>query len=295
MKGNNIKKGFGRDDITDYLLIGIGSLIQAFGMAVFLIPANLISGGISGLAQVINFYTGWPIGTMTLIGNIPLFFLGFRFLGKFKFAIRTVLAVVLFSVFTDILYFVLPDPTVTHDIFLNTVFGAVVLGIGFGLVYRGSGTSGGSDIIGRILNQRLGVPITQSFMVTDSISVIFGAIAFGWELGLYGLIAIYISGVAAEMVSEGNSIFREAVIITNSPDKLAESIMQTLEHSVTHIKGIGGYSGSEKAILYCVIYRSEVNMLKRLVVEADPNSFMVVGQVNEVLGEGFQKYKVISD
>lgn len=288
------KAVFSKNNIMDYLMISLGSLIQAFGMVMFLIPAQLISGGISGLAQVLHHYTAWPIGTMTLLGNIPLFLIGWRYLGGFKFASRTIVSVILFSLATDLLFFLMPEPELTHDIFLNTIFGAVTLGLGFGLVYRGGGTSGGSDIIGRILNQRLGIPITQSYLFTDSASIILGAVAFGWELALYGMIAVYISGMAAEMVSEGNSIFRKAIIITSQPQKISRSIIDILGHTVTFLQGTGAYSGEPKTIVYCVINRSEVNQLKKLVVEADPAAFMVVGQANEVLGEGFQPYKYLN-
>ena len=176
-----------KESVGDYTLILIGSFIQALGMVYFLIPARLISGGISGLAQVINHYTALPIGTMTLIGNIPLFILGWRYLGGRKFALRTVFAVALFSLFTDLLTETIGPVALTHDLLLNSLFGASILGVGFGLVYRGSGTSGGTDIVGRILNQRLGVPLTQSYLVVDSISVILGGIAFGWDLALYSL------------------------------------------------------------------------------------------------------------
>lgn len=283
-----------KETIIDYLYLLFGSVIQAAGMAFFLIPSKLVSGGISGLAQVLNHYSSWPIGVMTLAGNIPLFFLGWQYLGKIKFAARTIFSVTVFSIFTDLLSAWTSHTAITQDIFLNMMFGAVVLGIGFGFVYKGSGTSGGSDIIGRILNQRLCLPISQSYLLTDSISVILGGIAFGWDLALYGLIAIYISGFAAEMISEGSGYFRDVIIITGEPEKITRSVIEILDRSVTQMKGVGGYSGEEKSILYCVIGRNEVNQLKKMVVDADPASFMVVGHTHEVLGEGFQTYKSLS-
>lgn len=284
-----------KETLSDYALILIGSVIQAFGMVYFLIPAQLISGGVSGLAQVINAHTGWPIGTMTLIGNIPLFLIGWRFLGGRRFAMRTVFAVLMFSFFTDLLNSVLVNPVVTNDVLLNSLFGAVVLGLGFGLVYRGSGTSGGTDIICRILNQRLGVPMTQSYLFSDSISVLLGGLTFGWDLALYGLIAIYVSGEAADMMSVGSAVFRDVLIISDNADQIADEIMTVLDHGVTHLDGRGGYSGLKKGILYVVVGRSEVNRLKRIVVKADPNAFMVVGHANEVLGEGFLPYKTLPE
>ncbi|GAP39099.1 YitT family protein [Flexilinea flocculi] len=283
-----------KETIYDYLYLLFGSVIQAAGMAFFLIPSKLVSGGVSGLAQVLNHYSSWPIGIMTLIGNIPLFILGWQYLGRIRFAARTIFSVIIFSIFTDLLSGWTSCSAITQDIFLNMMFGAVVLGIGFGFVYKGSGTSGGSDIIGRILNQRLGLPISQSYLLTDSISVILGGIAFGWDLALYGLIAIYISGFAAEMISEGSGYFRDVIIITKEPEKITRAVIEILDRSVTQMKGVGGFSGEEKSILYCVIGRNEVNQLKKMVVDADPASFMVVGHAHEVLGEGFQTYKNLS-
>ena len=294
MNQKNFKGYFSKENIIDFLYIILGCLVQAVGMAVFMVPAKLVSGGISGLAQVINHLTGWPIGVMTLIGNIPVIIIGWHYLGRLRFAVRTLTAVILFSVFTDIIYYFLADPTLTGDLFLNTIFGAVIMGVGFGLVYLGGGTSGGSDIIGRILNQRLGMSISASYLVCDTLPIILGAIFFGWELALYALIAVYINGKAAEVISEGNSSFRQAYIISDAHAEIAKRIMMELDHGVTILHGSGGYSHREKEILYCVIYRGEVNTLKKLVAEADPKAFMIVGQANEVLGEGFQQNKYYS-
>ena len=284
-----------KETIGDYFQILVGAIIQALGMVYFLVPAQLISGGVSGLAQVINHHTGWPIGTMTLIGNVPLFILGWRYLGGRKFALRTVFAVAMFSLFTDLFTKLLGPTVVTNDVLLNSLFGAVVLGIGFGLVYRGSGTSGGSDIIGRILNQRLGMPLTQSYLLTDSISVLLGGLTFGWDLALYGMIAIYISGEAAEMISVGSSVFRSVIVISDASTEIAGSVMERMGHGVTFLDGYGGYTGRKKGILYVVIGRAEVNLLKRIVHKADPNAFMVVGHATEVLGEGFLPYKTLPE
>ncbi len=289
-----IREVFTRDSIVDFLMIALGCIIQAVGMVVFMAPANLISGGITGLAQVLNHLSGWPIGTLTLLGNIPVLVLGWRYLGRIQFAVRTLAAIILFSVFTDLIYFIFPNPAITDDLFLNTIFGAVIMGFGYGMVYLGGGTSGGSDIIGRILNQRLGFSITYAYMVTDTFSIILGSIVFGWQLGLYAIIVVYISGKAAEVVSEGSSSFRQAYIISDAQEEIKKKILTEMDHGVTIFHGEGGYSGEDKEVLYCVINRGEINALKKLVAESDPNAFMIVGQANEVLGEGFQKNKYYS-
>ncbi|MEN4012082.1 MAG: YitT family protein [Chloroflexota bacterium] len=279
---------FSRKTVQEYSFIIVGALVQALAMRLFLVPAMLVSGGISGTSQIINHFTGWPIGLMVFIGNVPLFFLGWQYLGGARFAKRTALAIALFSLFTDVLVFFLPAEGVTSDLVLDCLYGGILLGVGLGLVYRGQGTSGGSDILGRILNHRFGISISQAYLITDTLVVLAGGFAFSWERALYGLLVIYISGLAAEAVSEGSGVFRAVMIITSEPEQVTQSIMTTLERGVTILPGTGAYTGAERPVLYCVITRSEVNPLKQLVREVDPKAFMVIGQVHEALGEGFK-------
>ncbi|HZW02513.1 MAG TPA: YitT family protein [Anaerolineaceae bacterium] len=273
--------------LQDYAFILIGALVQALAMRLFLVPAQLVSGGISGAAQIINYFSGWPIGVMVFIGNAPLFILGWRFLGGSRFALRTALAIVAFSAFTDLLVAFIPAEGFTDDLVLNALYGGILLGVGLGLVYRGRGTSGGSDILGRILNHRLGISISQAYLITDTLVVLAGGLAFDWERALYGLVVIYVSGLAAEMTSEGQSIFRTAIIVTNCPDAVSNSIFDVLERGVTILPGTGAYTGASRPVLYCVVTRSEVNPLKEIVRSADPKAFMVIGSAHEALGEGF--------
>ena len=275
----------------EYLVILLGALVQALAMRLFLIPGQLVSGGISGAAQIINHFISFPIGAMVFIGNIPLLFLGWRFLGGPRFAFRTAVAVGAFSLFTDLLVLVIPPAGVTQDNVLNALFGGVVLGIGLGLVYRGGGTSGGSDILGRILNHRLGISISQAYLITDTIVVLAGGFAFSWEKALYGMVVIYVSGLAAEMISEGSSIFRTAIIISEKSEAISREVMTVLERGVTVLSGTGAYTGADRPVLYCVITRSEVNQLKQMVKEIDPQAFMVIGVTHEALGEGFRPLK----
>ena len=276
-----------RQSPQDYFFIVLGAFVQALAMRLFLIPGLLVSGGISGLAQIIQYFTGWPIGVMVLLGNIPIFLLGWRYLGGIYFALRTALAIFAFSVFTDGLAYLLPLEGITPDLVLNTLFGGVLLGIGLGLVYHGRGTSGGSDIIGRILNHYRGISISQAYLITDAIVVLAGGFAFNWEHALYGMIVIYVSGLAAELTSEGSNVVRAAFIVTNKAEEITERIFKLLERGVTILPCTGGYTGDARPMLFCVIARSEVNILKDIASKVDPQAFMVIGQANEALGEGF--------
>ncbi len=282
------KLNFSNHLFRDYLFIFLGAFVQALSMRLFLIPGQLISGGVSGAAQIIHSFSDFPIGLMVIIGNIPLYLVGWRHLGGLKFALRTLFSVVAFSILTDALPYFLPFQQITSDMLLNTLYGGVLLGAGLGIVYLGRGTSGGSDILGRILNYRFGFSISAAYMLTDSVVVLASGFAFGWEKALYGLIVIYVSGVVAEIVSEGSSVVRTAMIITNKHAQIAEQIMQQLERGVTYLSGEGAYTHEERLILYCVISRPEVSILKGIVSEIDDHAFMVIGQANEALGEGFR-------
>lgn len=287
--------------IRDYFLIILAALIQAFSLRLFFIPANLASGGVSGISQLINHLTGWPVGLMILIGNIPLFALGWRFLGGYRFALRTAVFILTYSVFTDLLVKTTlfgangAGTSLIHDlqgdIFLNSLYGAIVSGIGYGLVYRARGTSGGSDILARILNHYRGIPMTQSYLLVDTIVILGAGFVFGWKAALYAMIALYVSGLAAETTLEGGGTVRTAMIVTSEPESVSNRVLDELERGVTVLEGTGAYTGAERPVLYCVISRAEVASLKAIVHEVDPHAFMVIGVAHEALGEGFRPLK----
>lgn len=286
-------------NLKDYLMIALASLIQAASLWIFFVPANLASGGVSGIAQLINHFTDWPIGLMVLIGNVPLFLLGWRFLGGRRFAMRTAAAIITYSLLTDLL---MKIPAFVHysdilindlkgDIFLNSLYGAIISGIGFGLVYRARGTSGGSDILARILNKWRGVSMTQSYLMVDTAVILSAGFIFGWKAALYAMITLYVSGLVSETVLEGGGTVRTAMIITNRPEDVSARVIENLERGVTYLEGRGAYTGNSRPVLYCVVSRSEVSTLKTIVHEIDPDAFMVIGVAHEALGEGFMPLK----
>ncbi|MCA2001815.1 MAG: YitT family protein [Chloroflexi bacterium] len=287
--------------IQDFILIALGALIQAFSLRIFFVPANLASGGVSGISQLINHFTGWPIGLMALIGNVPLFLLGWRFLGGYRFALRTAFAVVTYALFTDLslkLPFFLPGGAadrlirdLSGDIFLNSLYGAITAGIGYGLVYRARGTSGGSDILARILNKWRGVSMTQSYLMVDTAVILGAGFVFGWKEALYAMITLYVSGLVSETVLEGGETVRTAMIVTDKPEEVSSRILEDLERGATYLEGRGAYTGSSRPVLYCVVNRTEVAAIKVIVHEIDPDAFMVIGTAHEALGEGFRPLK----
>jgi uncharacterized membrane-anchored protein YitT (DUF2179 family) len=279
--------------IRDYFLIALASLIQAISLRLFFIPANLASGGVSGISQLINHFTGWPIGLMVLLGNLPLFALGWRFLGGKKFGMRTAFAVVTYSVLTDLIprLHIFPEAGLTNDIVLNSLYGALVSGIGYGLVYRARGTSGGSDILARILNNWRGISMSQSYLAVDSLVILAAGFVFGWPKALYALITLYVSGLVAETTLEGGGTVRTAMIVTKEVEAISNRVLDDLERGVTILEGSGAYTGENRPVLYVVITRAEVATLKAIVHELDPLAFMVIGVAHEALGEGFKPLK----
>jgi len=232
---------------------------------------------------------------MVFFGNIPLFLLGWRLLGGKRFALRTLVAVFTYSVFTEAVLWLpfFPKNGITDDLVLNSLYGAVVSGIGYGLVYRGQGTSGGSDILARILNRWRNISMTQSYLMTDAVVILGAGFVFGWQKALYAIITLYVSGLVVDTTMEGAGTVRTALIITEKSKDVADRILGEMERGVTILNGTGAFTGEARPVLYCVVTRSEIQQLKTIIHEADPRAFMVVGAAHEALGEGFQPFKKI--
>lgn len=287
--------------LRDYVLIVIAAIMQALSLRLFFVPAQLASGGVSGISQLINHFTGWPIGLMILIGNVPLFILGWRYLGGHQFALRTATAILAYSTFTDLILktpLFAPNGAGTAlindlqgDIFLSALYGAIVSGVGYGLVYRARGASGGSDILARILNHWRGIPMTQSYLMVDTAVILGAGFVFGWKEALYAMIALYVSGLVAETTLEGGGTVRTAMIVTSEPNAVSQRVLDELLRGVTVLQGTGAFTGAERPVLYVVITRAEVVTLKAIVREVDPSAFMVIGHAHEALGEGFRSLK----
>jgi uncharacterized membrane-anchored protein YitT (DUF2179 family) len=279
--------------MRDYALVTAGALVQAVGLRLFLVPAELASGGISGISQIINKFTGWPIGLMVFLGNVPLFLIGWRMLGGRGFAVRTLVAVAVYSFFSEAVLWLsfFPQNGLTDDLVLNSLYGAAVSGIGYGLVYRGQGTSGGSDILARILNRWRGISMTQSYLMTDAVVILSAGFVFGWEKALYAIITLYVSGLVVDSTLEGAGTVRTAMIVTNRMEAIYDRILHDMARGVTLLHGTGAYTMDPRPVMYCVITRSEVQQLKTIVHEADPEAFMVIGVAHEALGEGFRPLK----
>ncbi len=277
----------------DQVIITAGCVIWALSYALFQAPFNLSTGGVSGVAIIVKHYTGFPLGTFFLLANIPLLILGYFQLDRLRFLLSTMWAVVVFSFTTDFFVAHLPAMMerfpVSDDTLLNAIYGGVLAGVGTGIIYRAGGTFGGTTIIARIVNKKTGFPISQCFMYTD-FSVILGAgLVFNWEVALLSILVLLISGITSDVVLEGISYVRTAMIITENPYDVSRALMEEMGRGVTLWNATGGYSGQAKHMIYCTVRRSEIQELKRLMTTVDPNAFFVIGVAQQAFGQGFTR------
>lgn len=273
-----------RFDVRNYLLLTTGALISAINLDLFLAPVNIAPGGLSGVAIILNAFTNWPIGLVVLVLNIPMLGLGFRNLGRFRFLIRTTYVVIIFSLGIDILAGWLPPDGLTNDLLLNALFGGVVGGIGSGLIYLGQGTAGGTGIVGRVIQQRTGIPLSQVYLVTDGGIVLVAGLVFGWEMALYALVTLFIWGIAADQILEGPSVIRTVLIVTDRPEDVSCIVTGRLKLGITAWPARGMFTASKHTVLFCTVNRPDVNALRSAVLNADPHAFIVIGHGHQSVG-----------
>lgn len=278
-------------EIRRLVLLIAGTLISAAGYAIFQVPHDIAAGGLSGIGIIVNHFTGFSVGAFYLLVNIPLLVIGFFYLGGWRFLISTIIAVVLFSAATEYAILFLPvylgPEPLTRDILLSAIYAGLIGGIGGGLVYAAGATLGGTAILGRILQLRTGVPLSQVYLWVDGAIVVTAGIVFGWELALYAMLTLLLSGLAADYALEGPSRARNAIIITTQKEAMVHALMTQLDRGVSVWEATGGYTGAPRSVIMCTIYRPQVNELKRVVGEVDPQAFVSIGITQEVLGSGF--------
>ena len=271
-----------------FVLLTLGAAIFALSVVVFQAPFDIAPGGITGVAIILNHLIGTPIGLVILLGNIPIQILAYRLLGGWRVIIATIYAVVLESLLIDLLPAI---PPISNDRFLNAVFGGIIGGIGAALVLRAGGTLGGSATLGRILQERYGIPLSSSTLYTDGLVVIAAGLAFGLEGTLYAIVALFVGGATTDYALEGPSVIRTSVIVTDHPQEVADRIIEELGRGVTSWDAKGMFTEQPHSVLYVTIARSQVNALKRIVTSTDPNAFLVIGQGHAAYGVGFREIR----
>lgn len=275
--------------LSDMLLLVAGSLISAVSVSVFMAPFNIVPGGVSGIGVMLNHLDPRiAIGLVVLIGNIPIQLLAYTSLGGWAVVAKTIVYVVLFSLTVDSIGPVLAGINVGSDVLLNALFGGIVGGLGGGLIYRAGGTLGGTSTLARILQQRLGVPLSTSTLYTDMGVVVLAGLIFGWEGALYATVALFVGAAASDYVLEGPSVIRTATIVTDQPERVSAAVMREMKRGVTAWPGTGMFTDQQHTVLFITIGRPQVGTLRRIVFAADPAAFVVIGQGHVAYGKGFK-------
>jgi uncharacterized membrane-anchored protein YitT (DUF2179 family) len=210
--------------------------------------------------------------------------LGYLWLGRFRFLVRTLFVVLLYNIGVDLLARWIPPQGVTEDLLLNALFGGVVGGLGTGLVFRGRGTSAGTGVVSRILQLRTGIPISQVYLITDGAIIVLAGIVFGWEKALYALLTLFVWGLATDYILEGPSTIRTVFIVTDEPEAVSRAVLQGLGIGVTAWPARGEFTGAQHAVLFCTVGRPDVNALRSMVTETDRSAFVVVGHGHQASG-----------
>jgi uncharacterized membrane-anchored protein YitT (DUF2179 family) len=273
--------------LRDYVTIAVGAVLIALSADIFAIPNQVVPGGLTGIATILHYTLRVPVGLTTLLFNIPLVLAGYRWSGGRRFAARTLFATSVMALTIDLL--ANRVHSLTTDPLLYTIYGGLLDGLGMGLVFRARGTTGGTDIMAQLLNRWTGVSLGAWLLVLNAAILSAAGLMLGWERALYALILSYVSSRAIDLVQEGISYHKSALIISGHADQVKEAILQQLARGVTVLHGQGGYTGIARDVLLSVVRQSEISQLKQLVYAIDPAAFMIIGQAQEVLGEGFQR------
>lgn len=276
-----------------------GACLAALGYAMFQVPFNIVAGGISGIGIIVNHFAGWPVGLIFWLLNLPLLVLGFFYLGRWGFLLRTLVAATIFSIATDFFVAYMPhwlsQYPLTDDLLLNTIYGGIVGGIGGGLIYRAGGTMGGTGIIGRIIQKKTGQPLSQVYFYTDGFIILLAGLLFGWDIALYGFLMLFLNGLASDYTLEGPSSARTATIITNYPQAVIDELMVHLHRGVSFWEVTGGFTGQKRYLVLCTVTRPQVGEVKQLVAKADPHAFVTIGVSHEAMGAGFTPMPAATD
>lgn len=271
--------------MLSYILLVIGCLISAAGLNLFLVQHHLLSGGVGGLALIAYYLFSLPVGMLILVLNLPLLYLAYRFLGK-RYLVASIFGTVLYSVLVDATQF-LSGYTVVDDTMLAAIYGGVICGIGFGIVFRAGFNTGGFDIISAIVKQYYGINMgTFNFMV-NSIIVLLSAVLFGIKPAMFTLISMFITAQLTNRVVTGFNHKKTIMIVSESAREIADEIIEELGRGVTFLHGEGAFTGQPRRVIFVVVNLTQIARIKMLTAKVDPYAFMIVQDASEVMGRGF--------
>jgi len=273
--------------VREYLFILVGCLLTAMGLDMFLVPNKIAAGGVSGIATIVHYVAHLPVGIVMLVINVPLFLAGTKKLGM-RVGLRSLFGTFALSLFIDFLAPVLPVPTT--DPLLASIYGGIIVGIGIGMVFRNKGTTGGTDLAAAIINKYMKMSVGVVLFVVDASVILAAGVVFkSAELALYALLTVFLTARVIDIVQEGFGYAKAAIIISQKPEEVAQSIMQKMDRGATALHGRGLYTGVERDVILSVVTRAEISNLKELVHTIDPQAFVILTDVHEVMGEGFRR------
>lgn len=274
--------------LKHYGAITIGALLASLGLNLFLAPHNIVSGGASGIAVIVHSLTGFPMGTLILLVNIPLFIAGFCMLGS-GFGIKSLYGTVIFSLLIDITAHL---PGLTDNLLMASVFGGALFGIGFGIIFLAGATSGGTDILAAFLHKLVPVlDVGKWIFVIDTVIILAGAVFLSdTDRVLAGILALFITSFLVDYLISGANVAKVVYIVSDKGEAIAEKILTELNRGVTGIYTRGMFVKKDRLMLMCVVKRIELARLRHIVTELDEKAFFVLSQARQVTGEGFQVY-----
>ena len=274
--------------VKKYFQLCVGAVIAATGLELFLIPNNVIDGGVVGLAIMSAHITELPFGLFLIVINIPFLYLGYKQIGK-SFAISTIVAVCFLSFWSEVFE---PMERVTSDPFLAAIFGGIIDGLGVGLIMRAGGSLDGTEIVALIADKR-SVFSTGEVLMFINLFILSGAVLlFGWDKAMYSLFAYYVIAKMIDVTIKGLDESYGVMIVTNEPEELTAALNDRLGRGVTLLYGEGGYTHQQKKVLYCVVTRLEVDKLKEIVHDKDENAFVTINVVHDIVGGRFKKKSI---
>lgn len=278
-------------DLKSYLIITFGIILVAISVEYFFAPNNLAAGGVTGAAIVINaIFPKLSVGILTFIMNAALFVVAFMFIDG-NFGVKTIYASLGLSVILWIIEKFFYPIAVTTDIMMATIFGTIISAVGMAIVFNENASTGGTDILAKILNKFFHLDIGKSLLVVDFVITSASAIVFGIDLGLYAVLSVILLGILVDRFIEGFNSCKSIFIMSEKNKEISQYIMNELDRGCTFLRSEGGYTKNESNVLYAVVSRNQFIKLKNHIKKIDHTAFIAVGEVHEVLGEGFKDIK----
>ncbi|WP_400247971.1 YitT family protein [Niallia sp. JL1B1071] len=263
----------------------IGSILMGVGIEEFLVPNQILDGGIVGISIILSHLSGAKLGYFIFLLNIPFFYIGYKQIGK-TFTLSTMLGISVLSITTILLHDV---PVFTSDLLLATVFGGIILGIGVGIVLRFGGSLDGTEVLALLFSKKIPFSVGEIIMFFNVFIFISAGFVFSWNRAMYSLIAYFIAFKVIDIVIAGLDESKSVWIISDQSEIIGETILARLGRGVTYLKGEGAYTGDTKKVIFCVINRLEEAKLKTIVEELDQTAFLAVANISEVRGGRFKK------